>query len=96
MKIKIVAVPRGEAPLWVRRGWIGVEIPLPEQEKGGIQMGVLGGRPENEGGYQVDIKSAIGALKKKSPRAAKWWRDNVPLDLASQLVFSRDVCELVS
>jgi len=27
-KIRIVAVPPGEAPLWVREKWVGLELPL--------------------------------------------------------------------
>ena len=59
-------------------------------------MGVFGGEAENTGGYQVDTGKAIKALKNKSPNAANWWKQNVPLGLVSSLVFSKDVCELVS
>lgn len=91
--IRIVSIPPGQAPEWVRKEWIGVEIPLPEQKSGGIQVGVRGGKAENEGGYQVDTSKAIEALKKKSPKAARWWEENVSLASISSLVFSKDVCE---
>ena len=94
--IKIISTPPGQAPEQVRKEWIGVEIPFLEQELAGIQVGVRSGKPENEGGYQVDTSEAITALRKKSPEAAKWWEDNVPLAIIPCLVFSKGVCELVS
>ena len=93
--IRIVSTPPGQAPEWVRKQWVGVEIPLAEQKSGGIQMVARGGKPENTGGYQVDTIKAVEALQKKSPRAAKWWEENVPLAAIPQLVFSKDACELV-
>jgi hypothetical protein len=27
-RVKVVGVPRGEAPLWVREKWVGLELPL--------------------------------------------------------------------
>ena len=95
-RIKIIATPHGQAPEWVRKGWVGVEIPLPEQTSGGVQMGARGGKAENVGGYQVDTDAAIAALKEKAPEAAQWWKDNVPLQAILHLVFSKVVCELVA
>ncbi|MFA5934578.1 MAG: hypothetical protein WC827_01690 [Candidatus Paceibacterota bacterium] len=94
--IRIISIPPGQAPEWVRKEWIGVEIPLSEQKSSGIQMGVRGGAAKNVGGYQVETSKAIEALQKKSPMAAKWWKDNVPLVSIVHLVFSKEVCELVS
>ncbi len=94
--IRIVSTPPGQAPEEIRRQWIGVEILLPEPESGGIQMGVLGGKAENTGGYQVETITAIEALRKKSPEAVEWWEANVPLAEIPRLVFSKEVCELVS
>ncbi|MEI8337934.1 MAG: hypothetical protein WCF92_02175 [bacterium] len=94
--IKIISTPPGQAPEWVREKWIGVEIPVPMQAlEPGLQMGVKGGKPENSGGYQVNTSEAIEALRKKSPEAAEWWEENVPLAAIPQLVFSKAVCELV-
>jgi hypothetical protein len=47
--IRIVSVPPGEAPLWVREKWVGLELPLPYGDSGGrraITSGVLSG-PRN-------------------------------------------------
>ncbi len=93
--IKIIATPPGQAPEWVREEWIGVEIPIPKQPSRGIQMGVRGGKAENAGGHQVDTREAMEALRKKSPEAADWWEQNVPLASIPSLVFSKDVCEVI-
>ncbi|MCC6793745.1 MAG: hypothetical protein IT366_01400 [Candidatus Hydrogenedentes bacterium] len=34
MRIRIVSTPQGEAPEEVRRGWIGLELPLPPKFNG--------------------------------------------------------------
>ena len=94
--IRIISTPPGQAPEWVRKGWINVEIPLVEEEGSGHQRGVLGGKPENLGGYQVNTIVAIAELKKKSPESAKWFEDNLCLPSITNLVFARSVCELIA
>ncbi|KAF0105247.1 MAG: hypothetical protein FD163_1356 [Hyphomonadaceae bacterium] len=47
MKIKIVQVPDGEAPLWVREQWVGLTIPLDAsyaQPSASFVFGVLSGK----------------------------------------------------
>jgi hypothetical protein len=47
--IKVIATPDGEAPLWVRQKWIGVELPLAQSGSAPITVlgsGVLSG-PRN-------------------------------------------------
>ena len=88
-------MPPGQAPAWVRNAWVGLELPLSESHKNNVQMGALGGPPENEGGYSVPSKAALEVLKRKDPKAAKWWEENVPLALMPDFVFSKEVCELV-
>ena len=47
-KIRIVATPPGQAPLWVREKWVGLELPLaPGTERHGhfLSSGVLDGSP---------------------------------------------------
>ena len=94
--IRIIRTPPGEPPKWVRKEWIGVEIPLPEQEPDGVQMGALGGEAKNTDGYQVKTREAVKALQKKSPKAADWWDKNTSLALTTHLVFSKSVCEVIS
>lgn len=94
-KIKILATPPGQAPKWVREEWVGVEIPIPEQESGGIQMGIQCGNAENTDGYQVETRAAIEALRIKSPEAARWWEYTFLLAFPPRLVFSGNVCEVI-
>jgi hypothetical protein len=47
--IRIVGVPPGEAPLWVRERWVGLQLPLADGDRGPRQVltsGVLSG-PRN-------------------------------------------------
>lgn len=93
--IRIIATPPGQAPEWVREAWVGIEIPLTEQESGLVGTGVLGGPPENTGGYQVFGSDAFRALTLKSPEAAQWWLREAPWALGNKLVFARDVCKVI-
>jgi hypothetical protein len=106
-RIKIIAVPPGQAPEEVRKEWVGAEIPLlAEQETQGFEIGVLGGEPDpqNIGGFRVDPDEAICALIAKntteSSNAAKWWiywRENTRGGrTCDALVFAKEVCKIVS
>ncbi len=96
--IRIVKTPPGQAPQWVREAWIGVEIPLPRQEGGGVSMGVRGGSPDsrNRGGYQVDTATAIERLRSSNRGAAEWWDQAGIAGWASRLEFGGEFCELIS
>jgi hypothetical protein len=91
--IRIIAIPPGEAPLWVREKWVGLELPLADGDSV-VQVftsGVLSG-PRNrflaiiwgllgqlkvQAGYPVYVKEALGILEQTAPDAAMWWRENV-------------------
>ena len=97
-RIRIIDTPPGQAPEWVRKEWVGVELPVEEKAPGpeeGIQYGIRGGKPENLGGYFVLTPDAISLLRKKSPEAARWWEINVDLDSVTRFVFKREVCEII-
>jgi hypothetical protein len=93
--IRIIATPPGQAPLEIREKWIGTIIPLADQEVKGTQLGVKGGEAQNLGGHHVDTDVAIASLEKVSPEAADWWKQNVALREIPQLVFAREVCEVI-
>lgn len=93
--IRITSTPPGQAPLEIREKWIGVIIPLIQQNTKGIQVGVAGGQPENVGGYRVNPREAVNCLAKTSPEASSWWNENFPVDSALAFAFSKDVCELI-
>ena len=100
-KIKFIGVPPGQAPDWVRKEWIGVEVPLIEGPplNPALLAGALGGKadPRSFGGYRVEPVVAFAALREKSPEAADWWETRFPPGRSGlvELVFARDVCELV-
>ena len=95
-KIRIVAVPPGEAPEWVRQKWIGQELPIAEDIPASLtQTGVKFGPADNIGGYPVETRIAIEILEETSPEAAEWWKQNILAGIMSYLVFKREVCEIV-
>lgn len=86
-KIKIIAVPLGFAPEHIRQAWVGVEIPLPEEE---LSQGIAIG---NEGVYVVSGNDAITALRNAGKhKAADFWEHHV---LPAAQCFSKQVCELI-
>ena len=105
-KIRIITIPPGQAPLEVRKEWVGAVMPLlPRQDIVGIETGVLGGEPDpqNVDGYRVDTDEAICSLVERNTpdakRAADWWidwKENTRNGrMCCALVFSKDVCALV-
>jgi hypothetical protein len=98
--VRIVAVPPGEAPLWVRQKWVGLDLPvvryaahlklpafgvLPMAHTWSTQWAaVLRGRAKRVAGYAVEAALAVGILAKATPEAAAWWRENTPHLIAPQ------------
>ena len=92
--VRIIAVPPGEAPLWVREKWVGLELPLTPwaSAKSFRAFGVLSGprsylaqiwaivrgRTEQIYGFPVEAARAVDILQTSSPVAAAWWRENTP------------------
>jgi hypothetical protein len=98
--VRIVAVPPGEAPLWVRQKWVGLDLPvmryavhrkfhafgaLARPRSWPAQWAaVLRGQAELIAGYAVEAAPAVGIRSKVSPEAAAWWRENTPHLIAPQ------------
>ena len=111
VRIRIVALPPGEAPQWVREAWIGLELPT-EAERGvyraiGVSSGLsfldqlwrsIAGKGEMIDGYVVEARRAVEILAAANPAAAAWWRQNTPQLLAQnrRFIFNKDVCEVVA
>ena len=92
--VRIVGVPPGEAPLWVREKWIGLELPLARyaEPKEYLTFGVVSapgswiaqcwarfrGRADRTSGYAVEGARAVDILERSSPEAAAWWREHAP------------------
>lgn len=105
--IRIVAIPPGEAPLWVREKWVGLCLPVADDRgsRNAYVSGVLSGppnrcapeNPSKQDGYAVYGRDAISELQKAAPDAAAWWRNHASRLLAPdrKLLFQTACCELV-
>jgi hypothetical protein len=90
--VRIIAIPPGEAPLWVREKWVGLELPLTRwvSSRTFVGFGALSGprtclaqlwahvqgRSVRINGFPVDASRAVDILNRSSPEAAGWWREN--------------------
>ncbi|MEK7510897.1 MAG: hypothetical protein AAB582_01515 [Patescibacteria group bacterium] len=92
--IKIIEVPPGFAPYYIRQSWVGIAIPLATEEEVRVNpiIGKIGS--ENDGGYIVLREKAVAALRTAGrDHAAKYWEG---LPLGMYLQFKRNVCALVA
>ena len=110
-KIRIVQAPAGEAPLWVREAWVGIDLPLVRGNRsrkyrafGALSgpktfwrqiWGLVRGRTFPIQGYVVRADLAIELLSTSAPVAAEWWRENTPDLLRGILIFEEEVCRLL-
>jgi len=105
VRIRIKSVPRGDAPVWVREKWVGVELesPLGASPRMFPAAGVLAprsflasfwrlltGQTRRVTGYPVQVAGAMEALEKSSPQAAAWWRENTPDIISPSRLFVFD------
>jgi hypothetical protein len=89
--VRIVDTPPGEAPLEIRRAWVGLELPvLGNRPVRYLGSGVLTGpksftetlfhlitlRLVVQSGYVVPAERAIEILEAARPEAARWWREH--------------------
>ncbi|MDO9399376.1 MAG: hypothetical protein Q7T79_01655 [bacterium] len=96
IQIKIIDVPLGQAPDWVRKEWVGLILPVAENLPPlTFLIGALDGEVKNPSGYAVETTTAIKTLAIKSPEAAKWWEDNISSDLMPWMFFHEKVCRLI-
>jgi len=94
--IRVTSTPPGEAPLWVRESWVGLELqaygdkPSTYRTVGvasgprsrlGIIWYLLRGRTSKTVGYVVESRIALATLETRNPKAAAWFCDNAPLYL---------------
>ena len=107
--VEIVAPPTGQAPLWVREGWVGLVVPLAQDSlqdvptvavSSGGRLGQLAarllGRTEMNRGYLVQSKAAITLLAATNVEAARWWCENAPgliRDDRQMLFFNEAACQ---
>ena len=97
-KFKIIDIPNGEAPLWVRKEWVGMILPIAENPPlNPCYIGVLGGTVTDSGEkyYPVEIETAICLLEEERLEASKWWIDISSKKFIKFLFFEEKVCQLL-
>ena len=92
-KVRITAIPPGEAPEHIRAAWIGLELPLAAAapralhvsgvrsgpgSRLGAWLGLATGAVRESSGWVVKVGDALTVLERADPAAAAWWRTNVP------------------
>jgi hypothetical protein len=105
VRIRIKSTPPGDAPLWVREKWVGLELvsalgAAPHQFPAASVLApqsflaslrrLLTGQSKRVTGYPVQVSSAIEALERSSPQAGAWWRENVPGIISPKRLFVFD------
>lgn len=90
MKIMITGIPPGEAPLNIRKQWVGLVLETRGRAVLAVQ-GILTGKLTNEDceGYLVPVDAT---LLKLPSEAASWWRQNCPYMIGRTFVFDASVC----
>lgn len=96
--VLITSTPPGEAPESVRQAWVGLKIPLDEDQSQGTVRGALGGNPEpdNLDGYCVPAGAAIAALKAAGKvGSVHWWVTKGYGFPGQSLMVGKKFCKLV-
>ncbi|HEY1065099.1 MAG TPA: hypothetical protein VGE52_03285 [Pirellulales bacterium] len=102
VNIQVFAPPPGQAPLEIRRAWVGVVMPIstaPNAEPPEPVVGKISGQLlDVEPGYAVDAPVAIERLAAVAPEAAEWWRKHARRLIAPgrRLFFPADVARMVT
>lgn len=79
-RIKILKIPDGEAPQWVRGAWVGLILPCypyigtPSCELSGVLSGDK--VEDSRRGVIVSHREAISVLIQHDREAAMWWMTN--------------------
>jgi hypothetical protein len=95
-KVRIIATPAGFAPRHIREQWVGVEIPLIDQEEADALQDSLSWNSDGQyGGSIVRTCDAITALRDAGKEdAARFW-EMAQAQLGTELRFGTEYCELV-
>ncbi len=89
--IRIIAAPPGFPPQHIRDQWVGLELPLADQNPGPGPTLRIG--TENGDGYVVETRAAIEALKAAGKEEAADFWEAVAGMLGDKLIFKKEVCE---
>ena len=66
MRLQIVSVPPGEAPLWVREQWVGLLLPLSQWKEGPVSFLTSGVLTGPKGAYARILSALTGKLERQS------------------------------
>lgn len=98
-QVRVIKVPQGEVPEWVRRAWVGLILPDEGPAERGISFGLQTGRPcSHKASYTVPMKEALKILAQNDLSAAQWFIDFLrPSHITNgHFIFGGDECEPVS
>jgi len=100
-RIRITCVPAGEAPLRIRKAWVGLILPCQRIcgfPSDGMDLGVLSRKKvgRNRYGFSVPQGRAVRILKKKDPVAAAWWRKHGFPKAGENFGFAEEEAEIIS
>jgi hypothetical protein len=77
--IRIMRLPEGEAPIEVRKKWVGLVLPcLGVNTSENRGFGVVTGKPDGDSAYSrfvVPQKEALDILNQSCPEAADWFKN---------------------
>ena len=85
-RVLITKVPEGSAPEPVRHAWRGLQMDAFRLPPSTTEIDLVSREPlpnRNSVLYAVRLDEALGVLERKSPQAAKWFRENTPPALNS-------------
>jgi hypothetical protein len=92
MFIKIISVPPGDAPDFVRRHWLGKILHAIDKSDVGT-WGVMSGEEQGEHEcYRVFVDQALESLP---PSIAEWWRTYCPHMIGRVFAFDSCCCQEV-
>ena len=97
--IRITRIPAGEAPDYIRKVWVGLELPcdpilgLPDE---GGDRGVMSRKPERSRyGFSVPQDLAIAILQEHRPDAAAYWKQQGYPELGGYFGFAEDEAVII-
>ncbi|MCX6715459.1 MAG: hypothetical protein NT077_00380 [Candidatus Taylorbacteria bacterium] len=91
--VRVCKVPRGDAPLEIRKQWVGLSFPVGwviNSEEFSRECGKI----TNCCGVVITIQNAVIAISPRSQKAVAWLLSNVPT--GHNLIFSSDEVEVIS
>ena len=93
--IRIISVPDGEAPLAVRKKWLGLELPVNAIHAEGSHGVLTGKKSPQKIVYCVDQVLALEILSRAHSDAAMWWNEHGYPHIGNVFCFNKGEVEEV-